>query len=191
FDAATGSITIEQRWDRGDVDEPKTLNSRRVLALGSAADDYRKLTAGMEPDAYIFARNDGSGEPLWDSTVREALKAAARAAGCDFLGFGMHSFRRANITWRQLEGATSIEAQKTAGHSKVSTTMDYTQIELSRQLETILRIQQRLIDRGGSLQSQIEPKMLSLQREKFLKEQSRKFLFLDDRIEGWDRNRSG
>ncbi len=50
----------------------------------------------MEPDAYIFSRNDGSGEPLWDSTVREALKAAAQAAGCDFLGFGMHSFRRAN-----------------------------------------------------------------------------------------------
>lgn len=149
FDANAGAIWIQQRWYRGDLDEPKTKNSRRPLALGQLVDDYRKLTEGMKPDAYIFARNDGSGEPMWDSTVREALKTAAQAAGCDFPGFGMHSFRRANITWRQEEGATSIEAQKIAGHAKVSTTMDYTQVQLARQRETTLRIQERLM-RGDS-----------------------------------------
>ncbi len=39
-DATAGAITIEQRWYRGDVDEPKTSNSRRVLALGSVTEDY-------------------------------------------------------------------------------------------------------------------------------------------------------
>jgi hypothetical protein len=36
----------------------------------------------------------------------------AAAEGCDFLGLGPHSFRRANITWRQEVGASSIEASK-------------------------------------------------------------------------------
>ncbi len=144
FDATRGTIAIRQRWYRGDLDGTKTPNSVRDLTLGILVDDYRKLAQGLKPDAYLFTRNDGSGKPIWDSTVREELKAAARAAGCDFLGFGMHSFRRANITWRQEEGATSIEAQKIAGHSKATTTMVYTQVQLDRQRETTLRIQNRL-----------------------------------------------
>jgi len=144
FDATRGTIAIRQRWYRGDLDVTKTPNSVRDLTLGILVDDYRKLAQGLKPDAYLFTRADGSGKPIWDSTVREELKAAARAAGCDFPGFGMHSFRRANITWRQEEGATSIEAQKIAGHSKATTTMVYTQVQLDRQRETTLRIQNRL-----------------------------------------------
>jgi hypothetical protein len=51
---------------------------------------------------------------MWDSGVRKALKLVARETGCDFPGFGMHSFRRANITIRQEEGGSAIEANKTA-----------------------------------------------------------------------------
>jgi hypothetical protein len=40
--------------------------------------------------------------------VRKALKIAAADAGCDFVGFGLHSFRRANITMRQEEGGSAI-----------------------------------------------------------------------------------
>jgi hypothetical protein len=57
--------------------------------------------------------------------VRKALKLAARAAkpddapeddpGLDFPGFGLHSFRRANITLRQEVGGSAIEASKIAG----------------------------------------------------------------------------
>lgn len=50
-----------------------------------------------------------------DSGVRKALKIAATAAECDFPGFGLHSLRRANITWRQEVGASAIEASKIAG----------------------------------------------------------------------------
>jgi len=49
---------------------------------------------------------------MWDSGVRKELKKAARAVGCDFAGFGLHAFRRANITMRQEEGGSAIEAAK-------------------------------------------------------------------------------
>jgi integrase len=70
------------------------------------------------------------------------------AEGCDFLGLGPHSFRRANITWRQKEGASSIEASKIAGHSTVRMTEEYTKIQLSRQEELTRRIQERLANAG-------------------------------------------
>ena len=80
---------------------------------------------------------------MWDSGVRKALKKAARDAGCDFPGFGLHSFRRANITMRQEEGGSAIEASKIAGHATVSQTGDYTVVQLKRQEELTRAIQGR------------------------------------------------
>src|SRR5277367_6571485 len=40
FDPKKGTIRIEQRHCRGDIDEPKTKNSRRTLALGLLVDRY-------------------------------------------------------------------------------------------------------------------------------------------------------
>ena len=80
---------------------------------------------------------------MWDSGVRKALKIAAVDAGCDFLGFGLHSFRRANITMRQEEGGSAIEASKIAGHATVSQTGDYTIVQLKRQEELTRAIQDR------------------------------------------------
>ena len=65
-------------------------------------------------------------------------------AGCDFEGFGLHSFRRANITWRQEVGGSAIEASKIAGHAIVSMTGDYTVVRLQRQDELTRAIQDRL-----------------------------------------------
>ena len=39
------------------------------------------------------------------------------AAGIYFEGFGMHTFRRLNISWRQEVGATVFEAEKAARHT--------------------------------------------------------------------------
>ena len=101
-----------------------------------------------EPEKWVFVRKDGSGLPLWDSGVRQALKRAAEAEGCDFPGLGPHSFRRANITWRQEVGGSSIEASKIAGHSTVRMTEEYTKIQLNRQEELTRRIQERLASAG-------------------------------------------
>jgi integrase len=85
---------------------------------------------------------------LWDCGVRQAHKRAAAAEGCDFPGLGPHSFRRANITWRQEVGGSSIEASKIAGHSKVRMTEEYTKIQLTRQEELTRLIQERLAGVG-------------------------------------------
>jgi integrase len=85
----------------------------------------------------MHARRNGS------SSRRTAV-----AEGCDFPGLGPHSFRRANITWRQEVDGSSIEASKIAGHSTVRMTDEYTKIQLTRQEELTRLIQERLASVG-------------------------------------------
>jgi integrase len=150
IDLQGGVIQIVQRNWRGDIDDPKSKTSKRPLTLGYLVDRYRvKATAdSADPEKWVFVRTDGSGLTLWDSGVRQALKRAAAAEGCDFPGLGPHSFRRANITWRQEVGGSSIEASKIAGHSTVRMTEEYTKIQLTRQEELTRRIQERLASVG-------------------------------------------
>ena len=68
------------------------------------------------------------------------MKAAA-AEGCNFPGLGPHSFRRANITWRQEVGGSSIETSRIAGHATTRMTDEYTVVQLRRQEELTRRIQ--------------------------------------------------
>lgn len=82
--------------------------------------------------------------PLWDSATRAALKKAAVAENCDFPGFGPHSLRRANITWRQEVGGSSIETSRIAGHANTKITEEYTIVQLRRQDELTRRIQEKL-----------------------------------------------
>ena len=147
FDPKKGTIRIEQRHCRGDVDEPKTKNSKRTLALGTLLERYQtwiKAKNITRPNDWIFFQEEDRSKPMWDSGVRKALKIAAVDAGCDFPGFGLHSFRRANITMRQEEGGSAIEASKIAGHATVSQTGDYTVVQLKRQEELTRAIQQRV-----------------------------------------------
>lgn len=128
------------------MDEPKTKNSKRTLSLGSQVDRYQRwiaLNDIIHPNDWIFFQEDDRSKPMWDSGVLKALKIAAVDAGCDFPGFGLHSFRRANITMRQEEGGSAIEASKIAGHATVSQTEDYTVVQLKRQEELTRAIQGR------------------------------------------------
>jgi len=145
-DLQNGVVHIVQRNWRGDIDDPKSKTSKRPLTLGYLVERYRaKATAdSARPEKWVFIRTNGSGLPLWDSGVRQALKRAAVAEGCDFPGLGPHSFRRANITWRQEVGGSSIEASKIAGHSTIRMTEEYTKIRLTRQEELTRLIQERL-----------------------------------------------
>ena len=102
---------------------------------------------------------------MWDSGVRKALKIAAQNAGCDFEGFGLHSFRRANITWRQEVGGSAIEASKIAGHASVSMTGDYTIVQLQRQEELTRAIQERVATAREKQQSKDAKAHAQLVRE--------------------------
>ena len=131
-----------------DLDRPKTENSRRVLGIGGLVERYRAKLAedGAGPDEFVFQQKRAPGRPLWDSGVRDALHQAAAAEGCDFPGLGPHSFRRANITWRQQVGGSAIEASKIAGHSDLEMTGEYTIVTPERQNELTRRIQKRLAE---------------------------------------------
>jgi integrase len=147
LDLEKGVIQIGQRHCRGDIDVPKTKNSKRVLTLGALTSRYEGWIGKKQiahPDQWLFAQDSYPELPMWDSGVRKALKIAAADAKCDFLGFGLHSLRRANITWRQEVGASAIEASRIAGHSSVNMTNDYTHVQLSRQDSLTRAIQQRM-----------------------------------------------
>jgi integrase len=70
----------------------------------------------------VFQQKRAPGTPLWDSGVRDALHQAVQAEGCEFPGLGPHSFRRANITWRQEVCGSPIEVSKIAGHADLEMT---------------------------------------------------------------------
>ncbi len=144
LDAAT--IKIEQRVWHQEVGRPKSEDSKRVLGIGDLADRMRaKATEdGATPEAFVFQQKRAPGRPLWDSGVRDALHQAAEAEGCDFEGLGPHSFRRANITWRQQVGGSAIEASKIAGHSDLEMTSEYTFVTPERQNQLTRRIQAKL-----------------------------------------------
>ena len=68
--------------------------------------------------------------------------------GCDFAGLGPHTLRRANITWRQEVGGSSIEASQIAGHANSKMTEAYTVVQLRRQEELTRRLQEKLAQAG-------------------------------------------
>jgi len=142
-DLQAGTIKIEQRVWHQELGRPKSDGSKRVLGIGDLVARYRAW-GPAEPDAFVFQQKRCPGKPLWDSGVRDALHQAAEAEGCDFAGLGPHSFRRANITWRQEVGGSAIEASKIAGHSDLHTTGHYTLVSAERQNELTRRIQDKL-----------------------------------------------
>ncbi|MGI8961481.1 MAG: tyrosine-type recombinase/integrase [Bryobacteraceae bacterium] len=151
-----GTIDIEQRVWHQDVGRPKSDGSKRVLGIGDLVERYGDKAAEDDatPDSFVFQQKRAPGKPLWDSGVRDALHQAAQAERCDFPGLGPHSFRRANITWRQQVGGTSLEASKIAGHSALEMTGEYTCVSPERQNELTRRIQRELRDAAGKNRKQ-------------------------------------
>jgi integrase len=143
-----GVIKIEQRVWHQELGRPKSEDSNRVLGVGDLVDRYRAKAAdsGATSESFVFQQKRAPGRPLWDSGVRDALHQAAEDEGCDFPGLGPHSFRRANITWRQQVGGSAIEASKIAGHSDLEMTGEYTFVTPDRQNELTRRIQAKLAE---------------------------------------------
>ena len=157
LDAAT--IKIEQRVWQQDVGRPKSEGSRRTLGIGELAARFREKAAAdrAKPDAWVFHQKRAPAKPLWDSGVRDALHQAAQDEGCDFPGLGPHSFRRANITWRQEVGGSAIEASKIAGHADLEMTGEYTFVAPERQNELTRRIQEKLAKAGTKAAAEPAP----------------------------------
>lgn len=125
MDVKKETIQIRRRWHRGDVAEPKSEAACRVRQIGPLSAELLSLARGKKDDEFLFARADGN--PPDDRDLQQhVFRPAAKAVGIYFEGFGMHTFRRLNISWRQEVRATPFEAMKAAGHMQPSTTWLYT-----------------------------------------------------------------
>ena len=142
----TGLIEIEERQYRGDQGEPKTDGSHRVLPLADLLPEIEELWREQgKPSGDVFVFQNECGNPMSYENLRgRILKPAAKKLGIDFEGFGFHSFRRGFVTGVQEDGASAIEAQKLAGHSKPDMTSEYTIMQRKRQEEIVRARQKRL-----------------------------------------------
>jgi integrase len=123
IDREKQTIRVARAWRRGSVVEPKTAASQRTRKISGLAAERLRLAAGRRDDEFIFGRADRNGEPPDDRDLQQhVFRPAAERVGIYRPGFGMHTFRRLNISWRQEAGATPFEAQKAAGHAQPSTT---------------------------------------------------------------------
>jgi len=142
IDLEAATLTVERRWYRGDVDQPKTEASKRTKKLGPLVSDFARLYPGPHKrEQYIFLGDDGLTPPDERDILRYELRPALKRVKLWFAGFGWHQFRRIQITLKQsVGGSTLLEAQKGAGHSRVDTTMAYTLIDANRDEEQVTRL---------------------------------------------------
>ena len=79
-DLRRGLVHVEERYYRGDTDEPKSERSRRPLPLGYLTGALRQhKPSNAPPDDYVFHKD---GEPLGDRAIlRDYIRPAAQQLG--------------------------------------------------------------------------------------------------------------
>lgn len=146
IDLGAGTLAVKRRWYRGDLDEPKNEPSRRTRQLGPLSDEFlRAKQMAKGGDRFVFLGEDGLTPPDERDLLRYELRPLLKRLGLYYPGFGWHAFRRQNITWRQQVGATSYEAQKSAGQTRPSTTYEYTLVDVDREKEQVQAMFDRLM----------------------------------------------
>jgi integrase len=140
------SITIEERYCRGDWSVPKTDASAatigveehvitRLLALKNLTVEVRagrgirkyKAVKSSGPDDLVF-QSVKDGLPMNDQNIlKRHLQPAARKLGLSFVNW--RCLRTSHATWLVQAGADPKSVQGQMRHSRISTTMDiYAQI---------------------------------------------------------------
>jgi integrase len=140
------SITIEERYCRGDWSQPKTIASAatigvdpevitRLLRLTTLTVSVRagnairkhKLVKSGGPDDLVF-QSVQNGRPMNDGNIlKRHIQPAARKLGLPFVTW--RCLRTSHATWLVQAGADPKSVQGQMRHSRISTTMDiYAQI---------------------------------------------------------------
>jgi len=140
------SITIEERYCRGDWSVPKTAASAatigvephviaRILRLKTMTVQVRagygrrtyQLTKSDAPGALVF-QSVKDGRPMNDQNIlKRHIQPAARKLGLPFVNW--RCLRTSHATWLVQAGADPKSVQGQMRHSRISTTMDiYAQI---------------------------------------------------------------
>jgi len=155
------SISIEERYCRGDWGAPKSEASNATIAINSCVvsriQRLKGLTvaikAGTGTRRYKVVKSDGpddlvfqgvrSGKPMRDNNILSLhIKPAGRKLGLDFVNW--RCLRTSHATWLKLAGADVKDAQAQMRHSRASTTLDIYQ-------QFVPESQQRAVDKLSSL----------------------------------------
>ena len=152
------SITIEQRFSRGDWDEPKSeaskstipvdapviqrihrLKSLEVTVRAGRAWRRYKAVKSCGPDDLVF-QSVVKGAPMRDNNILvRHIKPAARKLGIEWVNWQV--FRRSCATWLQQAGVDVKDAQGLLRHSRASTTMDiYQQLVPESQRRAVAKL---------------------------------------------------
>jgi integrase len=140
------SITIEERFCRGDWSAPKTQASAATIGVEPGViariNQLKNLTvnirAGRAVRTYRLVKTDGpddlvfqsvkDGKPMRDNNIlKRFIKPAAKQLGLPFVNW--RCLRTSHATWLVQAGADPKSVQGQMRHSRISTTMDiYAQI---------------------------------------------------------------
>lgn len=156
------SITVDERYSRGDWCQPKTLSSNATIAVNrsvierihrlktvtvkvragrGAVRKYRAVKADG-PDDLVF-QSVITGSPMRDNNILcHHIKPAARSLGIGWVNWLV--FRRSHATWLKMAGADVKDAQAQMRHSRASTTLDIYQ-------QFVPESQRRAVDKLTSL----------------------------------------
>jgi integrase len=152
------SITIEERYSRGDWDVPKSEASRATISVdshvlerierlksleviiraGRARRRY-KVVKSAGPDDLVF-QSVAKGAPMRDNNIlTRHIKPAARKLGMPWVNWLV--LRRSCATWLQQAGVDVKDAQGVMRHSRASTTQDvYQQLVPESQVRAVQKL---------------------------------------------------
>jgi integrase len=135
------SITVDERYCRGDWGCPKSEASNATIAVNRSVIEriqrLKTLTVEVQagravrrlkvvksagPDDLVF-QSLMTGAPMRDNNIlTRFIKPAGRKIGIDFVNW--RCLRTSHATWLKLAGADDKDAQAQMRHSRASTTMD-------------------------------------------------------------------
>jgi integrase len=135
------SITIEERYSRGDFDQPKSEASRATIPVDEHVIERIEqlksvevtVRAGRANRRYKAVKSDGPDDLVFQSVATGAamrdnnilcrhIKPAARKLNLDWVNWQV--LRRSCATWLQQAGVDVKDAQGIMRHSRASTTQD-------------------------------------------------------------------
>jgi integrase len=164
-DIHADSITIDERFCRGDWGAPKSEASNATIAVNrcvierihrlklltvevkgggpgnKAVRKYRVVKCDGPEDLVFQSVRDG--KPARDNnTLSRFIKPAARGIGLPWVNW--RSLRTSHATWLKMAGADVKDAQGQMRHSRASTTLDIYQ-------QFVVESQQRVVERLNTL----------------------------------------
>jgi integrase len=159
------SITIDERYCRGDWGAPKSESSNATIGVNRCVIEriHRlkiltvEVKAGLAVRRYRVVKSDGpedlvfqsvkDGKPIRDNNIlTRFLKPAARSMGLAWVNW--RCLRTSHATWLKLVGADVKDAQAQMRHAHASTTQDIYQ-------QFVPESQRRMVEKLSSLNQRV------------------------------------